>query len=42
VKDTSAAIIAFKRHFVPMDSLTGTKLDEGEKKILYNLMQKSE
>lgn len=42
VKDSSAAIIAFKRHFIPADSTTGMQLDEGEKKILYNLMQKSE
>jgi N-acetylmuramoyl-L-alanine amidase len=42
VKDSSAAIIAFKRHFIPADSTTGIQLDEGEKKILFNLMQKSE
>ncbi|MEO8855042.1 MAG: N-acetylmuramoyl-L-alanine amidase [Ginsengibacter sp.] len=38
VKDTSAAIVAFKRHFETQDSsniLTG-----GDKKILYDLMEK--
>ena len=42
VKDSSAAIAAFKRHFVPADSTTGTLLSEGEQKILYSLMQQSE
>ena len=42
IKDTTAAINAFKRHFIPADSLTGTNLDEGEKKILYSIMKKSE
>ncbi|GAA0538053.1 N-acetylmuramoyl-L-alanine amidase [Chitinophaga japonensis] len=42
VKDSSAAIAAFKRHFVPADSTTGTLLSEGEQKILYSLMEQSE
>jgi N-acetylmuramoyl-L-alanine amidase len=41
-RDSSAAIKAFKRHFIPADSTTGISLDEGEKKILFSLMQLSE
>lgn len=41
-RDSVAAIKAFKRHFIPADSTTGTDLDEGEKKILFSLMQQSE
>jgi N-acetylmuramoyl-L-alanine amidase len=41
-RDTSAALQAFKRHFIPADSTTGAVLDEGEKKILFSLMQLSE
>jgi N-acetylmuramoyl-L-alanine amidase len=42
VKDSSAAVAAFKRHFIPADSTTGTELDEGERKILYSIMQQSQ
>lgn len=41
-RDTTAAIKAFKRHFIPADSTTGINLDEGEKKILFSLMEQSE
>ncbi|MVT11123.1 N-acetylmuramoyl-L-alanine amidase [Chitinophaga tropicalis] len=41
-RDSAAAIRAFKRHFIPADSTTGIDLDEGEKKILFSLMQQSE
>lgn len=41
-RDTVAAIKAFKRHFIPADSTTGTELNEGEKKILFSLMEQSE
>jgi N-acetylmuramoyl-L-alanine amidase len=37
IKDSSAAIMAFKRHFMPADSLTG--LSDAGKKILLNLEQ---
>lgn len=37
VKDSSAAIMAFKRHFMPADSLPG--LSDAGKKILFNLQQ---
>lgn len=40
-KDSAACIKAFKRHFIPADSTTGINLDEGEKKILFSIMQKS-
>lgn len=36
VKDSSAAIVAFKRHFERKDS--SAVLDDGDKKILYDLM----
>ena len=42
IKDSTNTIKAFKRHFIPADSTTGTNLDEGEKKILFSIMQKSE
>ncbi len=42
VKDSSAAIAAFKRHFIPADSTTGTLLSDGEKKILYSVMEQSQ
>jgi len=42
VRDSSAAIKAFKRHFIPADSTTGIDINEGEKKILFSLMQQSE
>lgn len=35
VKDSTAAVLAFKRHFIPQDTLK--VLDEGEKKILLDL-----
>ena len=38
VRDTSAAIVAFKRHFETQDS--SSTLNEGDKKILYDLMKK--
>ncbi len=38
VKDSSAAIVAFKRHFEMQDS--SAILTDGDKKILYDLMQK--
>lgn len=41
-RDSAAAIKAFKRHFIPADSTTGIDLDEGEKKILFSLMEQSE
>jgi N-acetylmuramoyl-L-alanine amidase len=41
VKDSSAAIAAFKRHFIPADSTTGTELNEGARKILYSVMEQS-
>lgn len=37
IKDSSAAIMAFKRHFMPTDSLPG--LSDAGKKILLNLQQ---
>ncbi|WP_354028275.1 N-acetylmuramoyl-L-alanine amidase [Chitinophaga sp. OAE865] len=37
VKDSSAAIMAFKRHFIPGDSLPG--LNDAGRKILFNLQQ---
>ena len=40
LKDTSAAIVAFKRHFEREDS--SNILTEADKKILYDLMQKYE
>lgn len=42
VKDSSAAISAFKRHYIPADSTTGTELNEGEKKILFSIMEQSQ
>jgi N-acetylmuramoyl-L-alanine amidase len=42
VRDTTAVMKAFKRHFAPADSTTGTNLDEGEKKMMISIMQKSE
>ena len=41
VKDSSAAIAAFKRHFIPADSTTGSELNEGARKILYSVMEQS-
>jgi N-acetylmuramoyl-L-alanine amidase len=38
IKDTSAAIVAFKRHFEMQDS--SAVLNDCDKKILYNLMMK--
>ncbi len=38
VKDSTAALLAFKRHFIPQDATT--TLDEGEKKILYDVSGK--
>jgi N-acetylmuramoyl-L-alanine amidase len=38
IKDTSAAIVAFKRHFETQDS--SATFTDGDKKILYDLMQK--
>jgi N-acetylmuramoyl-L-alanine amidase len=38
IKDTAAAIVAFKRHFETQDS--SAIFTEGDNKILYNLMQK--
>ena len=40
IKDRSAAIRAFKRHFEMQDS--SFTLNEGDKKILYDLMEKYE
>ena len=40
LKDTSAAIVAFKRHFEREDS--SAVITDADKKILYDLMQKSE
>jgi N-acetylmuramoyl-L-alanine amidase len=40
VKDTTAAIVAFKRHFEQEDSCT--TFSEADRKILYDLMQKYE
>ena len=37
VKDSSAAIMAFKRHFIPDDSLPG--LNDAGRKIMFNLQQ---
>ncbi|MFY0253600.1 N-acetylmuramoyl-L-alanine amidase [Chitinophaga sp. 30R24] len=37
IKDSTAAIMAFKRHFIPADSLPG--MNEAAKKILFNLQQ---
>lgn len=42
VKDSSAAIGSFKLHFIPSDSTSGSGLNEGEKKILYSIMQQSQ
>lgn len=42
VKDSSAAIGSFKLHFIPSDSTSGSSLNEGEKKILYSIMQQSQ
>ncbi|MBW8684448.1 N-acetylmuramoyl-L-alanine amidase [Chitinophaga rhizophila] len=41
-RDTSAVIKAFKRHYIPVDSTNSSSLDEGQKKILFTLMQQSE
>ncbi|QHS62300.1 N-acetylmuramoyl-L-alanine amidase [Chitinophaga agri] len=41
-RDTSAAIKAFKRHFISGESAGNAQLSEGEKKILFSLMQQSE
>lgn len=41
-RDTSAAIKAFKRHFISGESARNAQLSEGEKKILFSLMQQSE
>lgn len=38
VRDTSAAILAFRRHYL---ADTTRLLNEGDKKILYDIMQKS-
>ncbi|PUZ19989.1 N-acetylmuramoyl-L-alanine amidase [Chitinophaga costaii] len=38
VKDSTAAVLAFKRHFIPQDS--SRVLDDGEKKILYDVSGK--
>ena len=38
IKDSSAAIVAFKRHFEMQDS--SANITEGDKKILYDLMEK--
>lgn len=40
IKDTSAAIVAFKRHFEKQDSCT--TITDADKKILYNLMKQYE
>jgi len=40
IKDTSAAIVAFKRHFENQDSCT--IITDADKRILYNLMQQYE
>src|SRR5690348_2231525 len=40
IKDTAAAIVAFKRHFEKQDSCT--TITDGDKRILYNLMQQYE
>lgn len=43
VKDTAAAIQAFKRHFIPGDSLsTPGEMNEAAKKILLGVMQQAE
>lgn len=42
IKDSVGAVEAFKRHFIPTDSLRGNLLDEGEKKILYSIMKQTE
>lgn len=41
VKDSSAAIAAFKRHYIPADSTTLDTLSTGERKILYSIMEQS-
>jgi N-acetylmuramoyl-L-alanine amidase len=41
-RDTTAAMKAFKRHFIPADSSSAMNLNEGEKKILFSIMQQSE
>ncbi|RAJ87303.1 N-acetylmuramoyl-L-alanine amidase [Chitinophaga dinghuensis] len=38
LRDTTAAMTAFKRHFIPQDSTAG--FSEADKKILWNLQQK--
>ncbi|WP_236652793.1 N-acetylmuramoyl-L-alanine amidase [Chitinophaga vietnamensis] len=38
IKDSSAAMQAFKRHFVPQDSLPG--MTDADKKILFNVLKK--
>lgn len=40
IKDSAAAIVAFKRHFEMQDS--STIINEGDRKILYDLMKKYE
>ncbi len=40
IKDSNATIVAFKRHFEMQDS--STSLNNGDKKILYNIMMKYE
>lgn len=42
IKDTSAAILAFKRHFTPADSTTGARLDTAASKIIFSLAQQSQ
>ncbi|ASZ11027.1 N-acetylmuramoyl-L-alanine amidase [Chitinophaga pendula] len=42
IKDTSAAILAFKRHFTPADSTSGTRLDTAAAKIIFSLAQQSQ
>ncbi|HEY8914929.1 MAG TPA: N-acetylmuramoyl-L-alanine amidase [Chitinophaga sp.] len=42
VKDSVAAIGAFKRHWIPADSLTRDTLSMGERKILYSIMEQSQ
>ncbi|PSL47195.1 N-acetylmuramoyl-L-alanine amidase [Chitinophaga niastensis] len=37
IKDSTAAMEAFKRHFIPQDSLTG--MTDADKKVLFNLQQ---
>lgn len=40
IRDTSAAVMAFKRHFIPQDTLPG--FSENDRKILWSLQQKNQ